>query len=316
MTDFSHRVPSRGLAGMAVLAALALGGCVSNAPFDDLGQAKPSGSAFSQALFKDYAYLARSYGLQNAPTSTAFDAEDSMSISAVNSDVATVANAFAAKALSAAKGEEPLPEPAPAGDDKAEALRLELLRALNKGRTKAPVEAARVQSDYDCWLMNAAVNELAASAAQCRRAFDASLAKFERDQGLSAPPAPAPSSALTPGSVSVAAAPADFTVYFAFGSAALTDRGQAVVRQAVEAARSGRQSRITVVGHTDTAGSKEFNLTLSKERATSVKTAMVGMGARSRAVEISGAGESDLAIQTADNVPEAQNRRALVNLVP
>lgn len=314
MTAFSRPAPSRIPAGVALLAALALGGCVSNAPFDELGQVQPTGSAFSQALFKNYAYLARSYGLQNAPSGTAFDAEDSMSISAVNSDVATVANAFAAKAISAAKGEEPLPEPAPPGDDKIEALRLELLRALNKGRTKAPVEAARVQSDYDCWLMNAAVDELAASAAQCRRAFDASLAKLERSQGLSAPPSP--SSELTPGPASAAAAPADFTVYFAFGSAVLTDRGQAVVRQAVEAARSGRQSRIAVVGHTDTAGTEEFNLALSKERAEAVKAAMVGMGARAEAVEISGVGESDLAVQTADNVPEAQNRRALVNLVP
>lgn len=310
MTAFLRPALSRRTAGFAVLAALALAGCVSNAPFDDLGQAQPTGSAFARALFKDYAYLARSYGLQNGPSGTAFDAEDAMSIGSVDSAVAEVANAFAVKALAAATGEEPLPEPAPTGDENAENLRLKLLRALDEGRTKAPLEAALAQSAYDCWIMNAAVDRLAASSAQCLRAFNASLAKLERGQGIKTSQAPAPAPAPA------TALPADFTLYFEFGSPALTDEGQAVVRQAIEAARTGRQSRIAVVGHTDTAGPEAFNLALSKERAAAVKAAMVGMGARSAAVEISGVGESDLAVQTADNVPEAKNRRAVVNLIP
>ena len=53
--------------GLALAVALAVGGCVGNTPYDDLASAQPTGSPFSRALFKDYAYLARSYGIANRP---------------------------------------------------------------------------------------------------------------------------------------------------------------------------------------------------------------------------------------------------------
>ena len=179
------------LAGLALAAGLILAGCVAESPFDELNQAKPDGSAFSQALFKNYAFLARSFGVQNAPAGTAFDAEESMSISNVDSAVADVANAFAAKALVAAKGEEPLPEAAPTDNQQAEEQRLRLLRALAQGRTKAPLDAARTQANYDCWILNGGVDELTAAAAQCQRAFLASLGQLERKVNMQAVPAPA-----------------------------------------------------------------------------------------------------------------------------
>lgn len=314
MQPSPRSILNRTTAGLALTAALFLGGCVSTSSFDALGQAKPTGSAFSMALFTDYAYLARSYGLQNAPSGTAFDSDNSVSISSVDSSVAEVANAFADKALSAAKGEEPLPEPAPTDDEKTENLRLRLLRALNNGRTKAPAEAARVQSDYDCWILNGTVDRLAASSRQCLRAFNASLPRLESSLGLKAEASPAPAPAPAPAQAT--ASPADFAVYFALNSPLVTDDGRAVIRQTIEAARNGRQSRITVVGHADTTGTEAFNLALSRERAEAVKAAMVGMGARAEAVETSGVGEGDLAVQTADNVAEPKNRRAVVNLVP
>ncbi len=172
--------PNRVLAGLALAAVFALSGCASDTPFDNLKGAQPSGSAFAQALFKDYAYLARSFGLQHAPSGTAFDASDSLSLASVDSDVATVANAYASKALTAAKGEEPLPEGAPPDDQTAENLRLKLLRALNHGRAKAPVLAAQAQVEFDCWILNGSVDELARASQQCRRGFDASIAQLER----------------------------------------------------------------------------------------------------------------------------------------
>ena len=89
-----------------------------------------------------------------------------------------------------------------------------------------------------------------------------------------------------------------------------------VLHQAIEAAFTGRQSRITVVGHTDTSGTEALNKTLSLNRAKAVKAALVRMGARPAAVQISGVGESDLAVQTPDGVANAQNRRAVVTLLP
>ncbi len=178
MASLSRR--NRMLAGLALAAAFTLCGCANETPFDDLKGAQPSGSAFAQALFKDYAYLARSFGLQHAPSGTAFDAADSLSLAAVDSDVATIANDYASKALTASKGEEPLPEAAPPDDQAAEDLRLRLLRALNHGRTKAPALAAQTQVEFDCWILNGTVDELAKASAQCHSGFLGSLAQLEQ----------------------------------------------------------------------------------------------------------------------------------------
>lgn len=286
--------------------AAALGGCMSNSAYEDLTQAQPNGSPFARALFQNYSYLARSFGIADSPTTTAFDASGSLSISNLDSDVADVANAYAEKALVAAKGEEPLPEPAPTDDENAERLRLRLLRALDQGRAKAPAAAARAQADYDCWVLNGTVDSLAAPAAQCRTSLNTSLARLESGAGTVAAAAPAPAPEKT----------ADFTALFGLNSAVLTPDAMAMLRQAIDAARAGRQTRITVVGHTDTLGTPPYNVALSKRRADAIREALVSMGARPEAIEVSGTGEDDLAVQTPDGVAEPKNRRGVITLVP
>ena len=81
-------------------------------------------------------------------------------------------------------------------------------------------------------------------------------------------------------------------------------------------ARTGGQTNITIVGHTDTSGSAEYNQRLSVRRANVVVEALVQMGARKAALHASGVGETDLAVQTEDNVKEAKNRRTVITLQP
>lgn len=171
--------------GLVLCAALA--GCVSTSPYDAMARATPSGSPFARALFADYSALARSFGLANAPSGTSFGASASLSLSGLDSDVAAVANAFADKAISASKGEEPLPEPAPPDDEKTDALRMRLLRVLDTGRTKAPAAAALAQANYDCWIMDNQVDSLAASSSRCRRAFVGELLSLEQRLNVTPP---------------------------------------------------------------------------------------------------------------------------------
>jgi outer membrane protein OmpA-like peptidoglycan-associated protein len=294
----------------ALALALSLAACASTTISDELDAAQPTGSAFAQALFKNYSYLARSFGdATGSSTSTAFDSEGSLSLSGSSSDVFDLAQAYADKALSAAKGEDVLPEPAPDGDADAEALRLRLLRALEEGREKAPQDAARAQVDYDCWIMNARVDSQHSASLACRHSLDASLGQLERD--LNPAPAPAP--------VATSAAPAPqagYTVYFDWDSWTLTAEDLTTISEAIAAARNGQQSHITVVGHTDTSGSADFNQKLSERRASVVKDVLVQMGARPESIQTSGVGESDLAVQTGDGVKEAKNRRSVITLVP
>lgn len=286
----------------ALSVALALGACAGNGLFDDLDQATPTGSAFSQALFKNYAYLARSYGAQTSMTSgTAFDSEGSMSLGDVSDDVADIANLFAQKALRAARGENVLPEPAPPSLNGADALRTRLLQALDQGRDKAPDAAARAQADFDCWVLNSTVPALGNSAAACQRSLSTSLTTLEH--AVNPPPPPQ-------------ATAADYTVYFDFDSWTLTAEGLGVLTQAIDTARTGGQSTINIVGHTDTSGSASYNQALSLKRANVVKEVLVQMGARPGAIQVSGVGENDLAVQTGDGVREAKNRRTVVTLAP
>ncbi len=303
--DTASRLLSRLTGGFVLaMAVAALMGCVNETALDDLADAQPTGSAFSQALFQDYAYLARSFGSVGAAAGTSFDQEGSLTLTEMDSDVGALANTFAAKALLAARDVNV--EPEPGVDATSHTMRNRLIRALEQTRDKFPKQAARAQADYDCWRLNDAVVSQAGAAARCRRSFDSSLAVLEN---LVHPQVAAP---VTP----VAAPSADYTAYFEFDSWSLTAEDLTVLTQAIATARAGGQSRIAVVGHTDTSGSNEYNQRLSEKRANVVKDVLVQMGARPAAIQVSGVGESDLAVQTDDGVREAKNRRAVVTLNP
>jgi hypothetical protein len=178
--------------------AAALAGCVGTTALSQLDQARALGGPFSQALFKNYALLARSFGTVGAPSSgTPFDAEGSIQIGSMSANVADIANGYAQKALDTAQGEEILPEPASPSISGADAARFELLRDLDQGRNKTPERAARAQADFDCWMMNARSDELVRASQQCRRSFLQSIAQLERDLAAGSAPPPAPPPAET-----------------------------------------------------------------------------------------------------------------------
>ena len=87
-----------------------------------------------------------------------------------------------------------------------------------------------------------------------------------------------------------------------------------VVRQAAAAAKQYGSATITVVGHADRSGSTAYNEKLSLKRGNTVKNALVGEGVSAGAISVSGKGEGDPMVPTADGVREPQNRRVHINL--
>jgi outer membrane murein-binding lipoprotein Lpp len=161
-------------------AGLLLAGCVNFSALDDLREAAPpTGSPFDQALFQDYAFLAHSFGDVGQASYTAFDQEGSISLAQTDSDVASLANAYATKALSLSRGEAVDPEPSQ--NLASHTLRDRLVRALTPGRDAFPRDAARAQADYDCWILNVAVASQAHAAAQCRVSLDVTLSRLESE---------------------------------------------------------------------------------------------------------------------------------------
>lgn len=69
---------------------------------------------------------------------------------------------------------------------------------------------------------------------------------------------------------------------------------------------------ISVVGHTDTVGSKELNFTLSKNRANSIRDLLVEKGVNLSYISTTSHGKENPLIKTDDNVNEPRNRRVEV----
>jgi hypothetical protein len=104
-------------------------------------------------------------------------------------------------------------------------------------------------------------------------------------------------------------------VLFPLGKATLDSTAQATIASAKQEYDRTGSAHIEVVGHTDTSGSVSLNQQLSERRAEAVTAALVQLGVPQSAVSQSGAGESDLTVQTGPNVQEAQNRRTEINVI-
>jgi outer membrane protein OmpA-like peptidoglycan-associated protein len=279
-----------------------------------------SGSPFSQGLATAYTNLAeQAAGLPDADADEGFFSPLTGLFDFSDSPAEMLQRAFTAKAELAASGEEPAPEAAP--DATIQPIYARLVAGVNAGKARFAEEAARAQSDYDCWILFSMVPSAAPNAAACKSQLDQSLPRLETVLRPAPPPMPAPAPAPAPVAQAPIPAPApaqsnDFTVYFDFDSWTLTAENLTVLTNVINSARSGGQSRINVVGHTDTSGSADYNQRLSLRRANVAVEALVNMGARRAAITASGVGETDLAVETGDNVREQRNRRTVVSLAP
>ena len=75
-------------------------------------------------------------------------------------------------------------------------------------------------------------------------------------------------------------------------------------------------STVMVSGHTDSTGSAEYNLSLSKSRAQSVAAYLQGQGVKQSRFEVLGMGSSNPIASNADASGRAQNRRVEIKIIP
>lgn len=108
---------------------------------------------------------------------------------------------------------------------------------------------------------------------------------------------------------------ATYVILFDFASTGLTGAGQVVVADLVALAQSDPALTIQLIGHADSVGATELNLSISRARAETVRNALVANGVPTERITLEGRGESELAVPTGDNVRNQANRRVVATLL-
>jgi outer membrane protein OmpA-like peptidoglycan-associated protein len=108
--------------------------------------------------------------------------------------------------------------------------------------------------------------------------------------------------------------PASFLLYFLKGKDELTAESKKEVEKMLAELTRRRATEISVIGHTDTFGSIQFNDKLSLQRARRVRQLLIARGIPPDSISIAGRGERELLIPTRDKVHEPRNRRVEINV--
>ena len=103
-----------------------------------------------------------------------------------------------------------------------------------------------------------------------------------------------------------------FEIRFDFDKAKIKPEYDDVIRKLATVTQNNKNVKISVVGHTDTSGSKSYNYALGGRRAEAVQKMLIERGIPASQIVAVSAGEEDLKVWTPDGVPNAENRRVRV----
>lgn len=268
-----------------VLCALGLlSACATTANLEELRQVTPRGTPYAIALTKHYLDFSEA-------EAKSYDWIDS--------------NHFAEKGLLSGYGQKVTAEEIVSWDI-PEDLKPELVAAREKllkltdeqAQHTMPNEAAEATFAFDCWLeeLEEGWDETAISA--CQKRFYSALDALEF-------------------AATSAAQQIDNTaylVYFGFDSTKFNDAATQVVKQVVADVAKSKPTEILIHGHTDSAGSEEYNMRLSEKRALSVLERLIKNGIPAEILHYFAFGESDPAVDRGNGVAEPKNRRVEIFL--
>lgn len=141
----------------------------------------------------------------------------------------------------------------------------------------------------------------------------------------STPPAPPPgpgpggpggisSSSFGPGSQQDLAATAGDRVFFAFDSTEISGEGQQILQRQADWMRHYPQVTVTIEGHCDDRGTREYNLALGERRANAAKNVLVAAGIPASRISTISYGKERPIVPGSDEQSYAQNRVALTHV--
>ncbi|HYM72490.1 MAG TPA: peptidoglycan-associated lipoprotein Pal [Stellaceae bacterium] len=126
--------------------------------------------------------------------------------------------------------------------------------------------------------------------------------------GVGGAPSSVGGAGFTPGSQQDLAATAGDRVFFAYDQSTISPEGQQILqRQADWLKRYGNVS-VTIEGHCDERGTREYNLALGERRAAAVKNVLVALGIPSTRISTISYGKERPIVVGSDEEGYAQNR--------
>ncbi|MGE4240593.1 peptidoglycan-associated lipoprotein Pal [Ramlibacter sp.] len=120
----------------------------------------------------------------------------------------------------------------------------------------------------------------------------------------------APVRAAPPAASAAAPVSASRIVYFDYDSATIRAEFQAALDAHARWLATHRDRRVTIAGHTDERGGREYNLALGSQRADAVRRALQLLGVQSAQIETISFGEEKPAMEAHTEAAWSQNRRA------
>lgn len=266
-------------------AALSLSACGANYDVNGARSLPNRGEEFHRALQTDYADLA-------AAEKAEADWGDT--------------RVFVDRARRAATGETFPPEPVSSraipgyATNTLSDARGRLMSVLTDGtRADMPVMAAMAQSAFDCWMQEQEEDRQPEDIAACRSSFNTAMRALEAAKPMAAAAPAQPDPAM----------PEQFQIFFDFDSSALNEEAKAIVNLISEAHDKYNPATVLVVGHTDSAGSSDYNIMLSQRRAETVYNALADKGIDQSEMRVEAYGEERPRTQTGDGARQQDNRR-------
>jgi outer membrane protein OmpA-like peptidoglycan-associated protein len=141
--------------------------------------------------------------------------------------------------------------------------------------------------------------------------------------GLTTGAAPGPAFVATPRDVDASFAaviaatprrPVAFVLYFRSEAADITPASRSTLAAAIAAVKAQPNVDVSVVGHTDAAGTDAFNLELSLRRVRTIRDALVQAGVPASVIELAYHGASNPLVATPPDGHQPLNRRVEVTV--
>jgi peptidoglycan-associated lipoprotein len=124
----------------------------------------------------------------------------------------------------------------------------------------------------------------------------------------SGPGGPGSGGSYAPGSQQDLAAVAGDRVFFAYDQSDITGEGQQILQRQAQWLQRYSRVTVTIEGHCDERGTREYNLALGERRAAAVKNVLVALGIPAARIQTISYGKERPIIVGSDEAGYAQNR--------